>query len=112
MGEAMNEEEMREVAEALRDAYAEVRRADEVGSAAAERIRELQEENERLREAAHRINIRETVAHALVLAYRDARREGVPPSQSFFVLGILRELDSLYERSSFDPPAEEKIGTS
>lgn len=66
----------------------------------------LQEENTELRKQADAINIRETIAHALVLAYRDARREGVPPSQSFFVMGILRELDAVYERTSWDPPPE------
>lgn len=107
----MNDEEMRDVADALRDACAEVRKAEAVGAAAGERILELEAEVERLKKEATQIHIRETVAHALVLAYRDARREGVPPSQSFFVLGILRELDSLYERANFDPPKED-IGTS
>jgi hypothetical protein len=108
----MTDEELLDVADALRDACAEVRKAEAVGAAAAERIQQLEAENAALRKEATVVNIRETVAHALVLAYRDARREGVPPSQSFFVLGILRELDSLYERASFDPPPEDKISTS
>lgn len=51
-------------------------------------------------------SLRLTLAQALVYAYRDARREGIAPGASGFVLGVLRELDALYPRASYDPPAE------
>ena len=60
----------------------------------------------RLRAEKEKRRLREIVAHALVLAYRDARREGVPLAESYHVRGVLRELDSLYERASWDPPPE------
>ena len=51
---------------------------------------------------------RAAVAHALVLAYRDAIKVGNPdPCGSLFFRGVLRELDSLWERAPWDPPREE-----
>lgn len=46
------------------------------------------------------------LAQALIYAYRDARREGIDPGRSMFVLGILRDLDALYPRAPYDPPPE------
>lgn len=97
---------VRLTAGAVRNQEREILRlADEV-TRLKDLLQQLQEENERVRKMATVINLRETVAHALVFAYRDAQRVGMPPGESSFVLGILRELDALYKRAPFDPPPQ------